>query len=55
MVACHNDDLAAAREAGLMTAYLPRPDENGPGGTAAPNADRDFVLENLMGLSGALT
>ncbi|MGB0410328.1 MAG: haloacid dehalogenase type II [Pikeienuella sp.] len=55
MVACHNDDLAAAREAGLMTAYLPRPDENGPGGTAAPNADWDFVLENLMGLSGALT
>lgn len=55
MVACHNDDLAAARAAGLMTAYLPRPDEYGAGGRAAPTSDWDFVTDNLMGLSAALT
>lgn len=55
MVACHNDDLAAARDAGLMTAYLPRPDEQGPGGVAAPNAEWDFIVDDLMGLSAALT
>lgn len=55
MVACHNDDLAAARDAGLMTAYLPRPDENGVGGDAAPTAEWDFVMNDLTGLSAALT
>lgn len=55
MVACHNDDLAAARAAGLMTAYLPRPTEKGPGGTAAPDQDWDFILPDLTGLSQALT
>ena len=55
MVACHNDDLAAARAAGLMTAYLPRPDEKGSGGVAAPDSDWDFVMNDLTGLSAALT
>lgn len=55
MVACHNDDLAAARAAGLMTGYVPRPDEKGPGGVAAPDSDWDFIMPDLMGLSAALT
>lgn len=33
MVAAHNSDLEAAREAGLMTTFFPRPDEHGPGQT----------------------
>jgi len=31
MVAAHNDDLAAARAAGLGTAFVARPGEHGPG------------------------
>lgn len=34
MVAAHNDDLAAARAAGLRTAFVPRPREHGPGQTS---------------------
>jgi len=30
MVAAHNDDLVAARSAGLKTAFVPRPTEHGP-------------------------
>jgi len=30
MVAAHNDDLLAARECGLRTAFIPRPTEYGP-------------------------
>ncbi|MFN4103052.1 MAG: haloacid dehalogenase type II [Tepidimonas sp.] len=31
MVAAHSDDLAAAAQAGLRTAFVARPDEHGPG------------------------
>jgi 2-haloacid dehalogenase len=31
MVAAHNDDLVAAGAVGLMTAFVPRPTEHGPG------------------------
>ena len=34
MVAAHNDDLVAARSAGLKTAFIPRPKEYGPGQTS---------------------
>lgn len=51
MVACHNHDLTAAREAGLRTAYIPRPDEHGPGGTATPSSDWDYIGVNLIDLS----
>lgn len=32
MVAAHPSDLMAAQRAGLKTAYIPRPEERGPGG-----------------------
>jgi 2-haloacid dehalogenase len=54
MVACHPDDLDAAAQAGLKTAYFPRPSEHGkPADFAADeNANRfDFSAEAL----GALT
>jgi 2-haloacid dehalogenase len=36
MVAAHPFDLVAAQRAGLKTAYVPRPDEYGPGGRMEP-------------------
>ena len=38
MVAAHNGDLAAARACGLATAFVPRPNEHGPGQTSGPAA-----------------
>ena len=49
MVAAHPDDLRAAGESGLRTAYVPRPLEFGPGKKAEPPdplfdlVARDFV------------
>ena len=39
MVAAHNFDLAAAREAGLKTAFVPRPDEYGDGPVGTPDLE----------------
>jgi 2-haloacid dehalogenase len=39
MAAAHNNDLAAARKCGLMTAFWPRPTEYGP------HQKRDFAAE----------
>ena len=44
MVAAHNDDLAAARDAGLMTGFFPRPAEYGPGQRRDLDADADWTL-----------
>lgn len=56
MVACHNDDLAAARAAGLLTAFVARPDELGPGlGAKAPTADWDFVAPDFHALAAMLS
>ena len=56
MVAAHNSDLAAAREAGLKTAFLPRPDEHGPGQTSDLEAmsDWDVVAADLEDLAARL-
>jgi len=55
MVAAHNGDLAAAREAGLATAFIPRPDEKGPGqGETAPTGDWTFVAADLEDLATRL-
>ena len=56
MVAAHNSDLAAAREAGLKTAFIPRPDEKGPGkGEARALSDWDWVAEDLPDLASHLS
>jgi 2-haloacid dehalogenase len=57
LVAAHNGDLAAARLAGLATAFVPRPTEHGPGQTLdlRPAEAWDVVaidfqhLANLLG------
>ncbi|MFW5654586.1 MAG: haloacid dehalogenase type II [Roseicyclus sp.] len=54
MVAAHNDDLAAARAAGLGTAFVARPSEHGPGQTRdlEPAEDWDIVAEDFNDLAG---
>ena len=42
MVACHNFDLNAAKDAGFRTAFVRRPDEWGPEGPPEPNPNRDY-------------
>lgn len=56
MVAAHNGDLAAARAAGLATAFLPRPFEHGPGQTSdlAPSEAWDVVAQDLADLADRL-
>lgn len=53
MVAAHNDDLAAARAAGLKTAFVPRPTEHGSGQTTdlRPESDWDWVAETFPDLA----
>ncbi|WP_075996768.1 haloacid dehalogenase type II [Salaquimonas pukyongi] len=44
MVAAHNDDLAAARKAGLTTAFVARPHEHGPGQSTDLEATGDWEI-----------
>jgi len=56
MVAAHVDDLAAARERGLRTAYVHRPREFGPRGTPPPSDPAaDLSVTSLTELAGRLT
>ena len=55
MVAAHVDDLAAARERGLRTAYVHRPHELGPRGTPPPtDPDADLSVVSLVDLADHL-
>jgi 2-haloacid dehalogenase len=56
MVAAHNGDLVAAAGLGLMTAFVPRPFEHGPGQTSdlEPERDYDVVAEDFMALAAEL-
>lgn len=55
MVACHSDDLAAARACGLRTAHIARPDEKGPGrGEAAPLEPFEFAFPDMTALADHL-
>jgi 2-haloacid dehalogenase len=55
MVACHPGDLEGAKRAGLRTAFIPRPLEWGPGGSApAPPDPVDFVADDLIALAAQL-
>jgi 2-haloacid dehalogenase len=49
MVAAHNDDLKAARENGMKTAFVRRPTEE-----AGPNADWEFVAKDFEDLADQL-
>ena len=55
MVAAHVNDLQAAREHGLLTAYVPRPLEFGPGaGADPPDPSFDLVAEDFIELDRKL-
>ena len=52
LVACHPDDLRAARACGVRTAYVPRPLEDGPGrpSPAVEDGEFDVVASDLVDL-----
>jgi len=52
MVACHNNDLTAARAAGLLTGFLPRKTEYGLGQTIDLEAEGDW--DRVVGAIGDL-
>ena len=56
MVAAHNDDLAAARSAGLMTAFVARPTEHGETQNTdlVPASDWDVVADDFTMLAEAI-
>jgi len=55
MVAAHAGDLVAAAGCGMRTAFVPRPDEHGPGGGAeAPPAGVDLVARDFLELARVL-
>jgi 2-haloacid dehalogenase len=55
MVAAHSYDLAAAAALGLRTAFIARPDEDGPGkGERRPSVPVDFSAPSLMALADQL-
>ncbi len=56
LVAAHNNDLGAARKAGLKTAFVPRPTEHGPGQTTdlAPSEPWDWVGADFQDLAGRM-
>jgi 2-haloacid dehalogenase len=57
MGAAHNYDLAAAKELGLRTAFIPRPTEHGPGQTTDLSAEQpwDIIATDLVDLAEKLT
>lgn len=56
MVAAHNYDLTAAKQAGLQTGFFPRPTEYGPAQTkdCAATEQWDIVAEDLLDLAHQL-
>ncbi|EZP54352.1 haloacid dehalogenase type II [Sphingomonas sp. RIT328] len=56
MVAAHNEDLAAARAAGLRTVFVRRPHEHGSGQTTDLDAaqDWDVVADSMIEAADAL-
>jgi 2-haloacid dehalogenase len=56
MVAAHNDDLEAAKDAGLRTAFVARPTEYGPAQSTdlTPTGDWDVVASDFIDLASKL-
>ena len=55
MVAAHNGDLAAASSVGLHTAFVPRPNEHGPGkGDVTPARQWDVIASDFEDLANKL-
>jgi 2-haloacid dehalogenase len=56
MVAAHSGDLHAARDCGLRTGFIYRPNEYGPGGRAdkAKADDYDVVSTDALNLAAQM-
>lgn len=54
MAAAHEYDLGAASALGLRTAFIARPLEHGPGGSAAPTRQWDFAVASIEELADRL-
>jgi len=56
MVAAHNNDLAAASSVGLRTAFVPRPNEHGPGKArdVTPAREWDVIARDFEDLATKL-
>ena len=56
MVACHNFDLNAARDAGFKSGFVRRPDEWGAAGPPdpVPNSDHDIIADDFPDLAQQL-
>ena len=56
MVAAHNDDLVAARQQGMKTAFVCRPTEHGPGQTKdlKPAENWEYIATSFIDLSSQL-
>jgi 2-haloacid dehalogenase len=56
LVAAHNNDLAAASDVGLRTAFVARPSEHGPHQKSDLKAERDWdvVTDSFGGLASAM-
>jgi 2-haloacid dehalogenase len=56
LVAAHNQDLLAARDAGLATAFVARPHEYGPGQSTdiAPGGNWDLSVSSVIELADNL-
>jgi 2-haloacid dehalogenase len=56
LVAAHNGDLAAARNCGLKTAFVPRPTEHGPDQTTdlTPEQNWDVIAQDFIDLADRL-
>ena len=55
MIAAHSSDLAAAAATGLRTAFVARPDENGPGrGEARASVPVDLSAPSIVALAARL-
>ncbi|MEM1277663.1 MAG: haloacid dehalogenase type II [Pseudomonadota bacterium] len=55
MVAAHNSDLEAAQANGLATAFVPRPDEHGPGtGETVPTGNWTYIAPDFTDLAHQL-
>ena len=56
MVAAHNGDLAAASSLGLKTAFVPRPNEHGPGKArdVTPARQWDVIAKDFEDLASQL-
>lgn len=53
MVAAHNSDLVAARNAGLLTAFIPRVNEHGTDQDTdlGPTEDWDYIIDSIEEIS----